>query len=47
MDDEHHVCLQAPNWREETAKIKKYLIQADLVDEFEVVRLENFEKFTL
>jgi integrase len=39
--------LKEADWREETAKIKKYLIQADLVDEFEDVRLENFEKFTL
>lgn len=39
--------LKEADWREETAKIKKYLIQADLVDEFEDIRLENFEKFTL
>ena len=39
--------MKEADWREETAKIKKYLIQADLVDEFEDVRLENFEKFTL
>lgn len=39
--------LKEADWREETAKIKKYLIQVDLVDEFEDVRLENFEKFTL
>ncbi len=39
--------LKESDWREETAKVKKYLIQADLVDPFEDVRLENFDKFTL
>ena len=39
--------LKEADWREETAKIKKYLIQVDLVDEFEDIRLENFDKFTL
>jgi integrase len=39
--------LKESDWREETAKIKKYLIQADLVDEFEAIRMENFDKFTL
>jgi integrase len=40
--------LKEADWRgEETAKIKKYLIQADLVDEFEEIRMENFDKFTL
>lgn len=39
--------LKEADWRPETAKIKKYLIQADLVDEFEDVRMENFDKFTL
>jgi integrase len=39
--------LKEADWREETAKIMKYLIQADLVDEFEDIRLENFEKFAL
>ncbi|HEX4030968.1 MAG TPA: tyrosine-type recombinase/integrase [Terracidiphilus sp.] len=39
--------LKEGDWREETAKIKKYLIKADLVDEFEDIRLENFEKFAL
>ena len=32
---------------EETAKVKRYLIQADLMDEFEEIRLENFDKFSL
>lgn len=39
--------LKESDWREETAKVKKYLIQADLVNAFEAVRLENFDKFTL
>lgn len=39
--------LKESDWREETAKVKKYLIQTDLVDAFEDVRLENFDKFTL
>src|SRR5271157_371456 len=39
--------LKEADWREETAKIKKYLIRADLLDEFEDIRLENFDKFTL
>ena len=39
--------LKEADWREETAKVKKYLIQADLVYEFEEIRLENFDKFTL
>jgi integrase len=39
--------LKESDWREETAKVKKYLIQADLVNSFEAVRLENFDKFTL
>jgi len=34
-------------WRDETAKVKKHIIQADLVDEFHNVRLENFDKLTL
>ena len=39
--------LKEADWREETAKVKKYLIQADLIDTFEDIRLENFEKFAL
>ena len=39
--------LKEADWRDETAKVKKHLIQADLVDEFGDVRLENFDKFTL
>jgi integrase len=45
----HHryLPLKEADWREETAKVKKYLIQADLVDAFGDARLENIEKFTL
>ena len=39
--------LKEGAWREETAKIKKYLIQADLVDAFHDCRLENFDKVIL
>jgi len=39
--------LKEADWRDETAKVKKHIIQADLVDEFGDVRLENFDKFTL
>jgi integrase len=39
--------LKEEDWKEETAKTKKYLIQADLVDAFEDVRLENIDKLDL
>ena len=39
--------LKEGDWREETAKVKKYLIQADLVDAFSDYRLENFDKVIL
>jgi hypothetical protein len=39
--------LKEADWKEETAKVKKYLIQADLVDAFENVRLENIDKLDL
>ena len=39
--------LKEGEWREETAKVKKYLIQADLVDAFRDYRLENFDKVVL
>jgi integrase len=39
--------LKEGRWNEETAKVKKLLIQEDLIDEFEDVPLENFDKFTL
>jgi integrase len=39
--------LKEAQWKEETAKVKKLLIQQDLIEEFEDVPLENFDKFTL
>jgi len=39
--------LKEARWKEETAKVKKLLIQQNLIDEFEDVPLENFDKFTL
>ena len=39
--------LKEADWREETAKVKKHIIKADLVDEFRDIRLENIDKFTL
>jgi hypothetical protein len=39
--------LEEGDWREETAKVKKYLIQADLVDALRDYRLENFDKVIL
>ncbi|HEY6488834.1 MAG TPA: tyrosine-type recombinase/integrase [Terracidiphilus sp.] len=39
--------LKEAQWKEETAKVKKWLIENDLVEEFDDVPLENFDKFTL
>jgi integrase len=39
--------LKEAHWKEETAKVKTLLIQQDLIDDFEEVPLENFDKFTL
>jgi len=39
--------LKEAQWKEETAKVKQRLIENDLVEEFEEVPLENFDKFTL
>lgn len=39
--------LKEADWSEETAKVKKYLIERDLLDDFEEVPLENFDKFSL
>src|SRR3984957_5547156 len=39
--------LKEAHWKEKTAKVKKLLIQQDLIEEFEDVPLENFDKFTL
>lgn len=39
--------LKEANWKEETAKVKRLLIQRDLLDPFDKIPLENFDKFTL
>jgi integrase len=39
--------LKEADWREETAKVKKHLIQADLLAAFGDARLENIDKFAL
>ncbi|HEY2467652.1 MAG TPA: site-specific integrase [Terracidiphilus sp.] len=39
--------LKQADWKEETAKVKKYLIQADLIDAFDDARLENLDKLVL
>jgi len=39
--------LKEATWKEQTAKVKKMIIQRDLIDYFDVVPLENFDKFTL
>jgi integrase len=39
--------LKEANWKEETSKVKKLLIQKDLIDPFDKIPLENFDKFTL
>lgn len=39
--------LKDADWREETAKVKKLIITADLIVPFEQVRLEKFDKFIL
>jgi integrase len=39
--------LKEANWKEETSKVKKLLIQRDLLDPFDKIPLENFDKFTL
>jgi integrase len=39
--------LKEADWREETAKVKKLIITADLVIPFEGVPLENFDKYIL
>jgi len=39
--------LKEAQWKEETAKVKKWLIECDLVDEFEDFPLVNFVKFAL
>ncbi len=39
--------IKEARWKEETAKVKKLLIQRDLIDPFDKTPLENFDKFTL
>jgi integrase len=39
--------LKEATWKEETAKVKKMIIQRDLIDYYDAVPLENFDKFTL
>lgn len=39
--------LKEADWRPDTADVKKHLIEADLLDDFEEIRLENFDKFIL
>jgi integrase len=39
--------LKEADWREETAKVKKLIIAADLIVPFEDVRLEKFDKYIL
>jgi hypothetical protein len=39
--------LKEAHWKEETAKVKKFLIEGHVAEDFEDVPLENFEKFTL
>jgi len=39
--------LKEANWKEETARDRKCIIQMDLIDKFESVPLEHFDKFML
>ena len=39
--------LKEAKWRPETAKVKKLLIQKDLIDPFDGMPLESFDRFTL
>jgi hypothetical protein len=39
--------LKGADWKEETARDKKCIIQKDLIDRFDSVPLENFDKFML
>ena len=39
--------LKEANWKLETAKVKKLIIQKDLVETFDGIPLENFDRFTL
>src|SRR5208282_2776732 len=39
--------LKEAHWKEETAKVKKLLLQRDLIDPFDKTPLENLDKFIL
>jgi integrase len=39
--------LKEADWREETAKVKKHLIESDILEDLGEIRLENFDKFIL
>lgn len=39
--------LKEANWKPETTKVKKLLIQKDLIDSFDHIPLEGFDRFTL
>ena len=39
--------LKEANWKPETGKVKKLLIQKDLIDSFDHIPLESFDRFTL
>jgi integrase len=39
--------LKEANWKPETAKVKKLIIQKDVIATFDGVPLENFDRFTL
>jgi integrase len=39
--------LKEANWKPETAKVKKLLIERDLIEPFDNVPLENLDRFTL
>ena len=39
--------LKEAHWKEETSKVKKLLIQRDLIDPLDKIPLENFDKFLL
>jgi integrase len=39
--------LKEANWKPETAKVKRLIIQKDLVDVFDGIPLENFDRFAL
>jgi hypothetical protein len=39
--------LKEADWKDDTAKVKKHLIEADLLTEFGEIRLERFDKLVL